>query len=86
MEFVPDKLHTEPEEVLQQAFHFFNWVSQDYVAPEKVNEFARKYGSHASQSVGDMVEIVGEGYWMVMPFGWEKLKDEDLYGYMTETV
>lgn len=72
MEFEPDALITDPEKVLGLAFDFFNWVSnEDMIAPTEVNVNVNQYGTHASQSVGDVVEIEGEGggWWLVAGHG-----------------
>ena len=85
MEFIPTKLITEPEEALAQAFDYFNWAWNEFEAPGNVNDTARLYNTHSSQSVGDIVEIEGEGYWMVMSSGWKRLSDDDLHS-LTEAV
>ena len=79
MEFTPERLFTDPEHVLAKAFDYFNWVQWEFDAPDEVNACAHQYETHASQSVGDIVEIEGEGYWMVKGSGWKKLSDADLH-------
>ena len=82
MEFEADSLVTDPEVVLGEAFDFFNWVGVDFCAPVEVNENARQYNTHASQSVGDVVEIEGKGggWWMVKGLGWQKLTEAEMVG------
>jgi hypothetical protein len=63
------------EVILGQAFDFFNWMTdnREGQAPNDVNLFCIAHEVHASQSVGDIVEIEGKGFWMVDGIGWIKL-------------
>ncbi len=79
MEAPPNMDNTD---VLAWAFDFFNWLHLDFHAPDAVNEVAREHDSHASQSVGDIIEIEGVGWWMVKSVGWQKLAFADMYGRM----
>ena len=55
-----------------RAFEFFNWVHEDFIAPDAVNQFAREFSSHASMSVGDLVQV-GDTFWYCASIGWEQL-------------
>ncbi len=67
-------LGTDIHLALQKGFNFFNWVQDDFTAPQSVNDFAKEFGSHASMSVGDVVEINGR-FWYCEPMGWTALPD-----------
>ena len=64
------------EEHLEQAFATFNWVHRDFIAPTWINKFARLIDSHASMSVGDVLEVENGSYWMCDSFGWKPIKPE----------
>ncbi len=68
----------ESKDALGWAFDFFNWTHVDFLAPDEVNDSAREHNTHASQSVGDIVEIEGKGFWLVRGVGWEKLSIFDI--------
>jgi len=62
------------EDFLSECFHFFNWVDRNFEAPIDVNEFAGRSRTHASMSVGDVVEVRGV-YYICRPFGWDKMEN-----------
>ena len=55
--------------VLNDAFRFFNWVDQNFEAPDLINAAARLTKTHASMTAGDMVRI-GKRYFYCAPVGW----------------
>lgn len=63
--------------VLDEAFKFFNWIHWEFEAPKEVNKFAKKYGTHASMSTGDLVELKENDnparYFVCEAFGWKEI-------------
>ena len=73
-------------DVLSDAFRFFNWVDRDFRAPVGLGDWLRRLGKgydvfdtpdedrvwHSSMSVGDVVELDGVKY-LCASVGWEKL-------------
>jgi hypothetical protein len=71
---VPGEALDDNQIALAAAFDFFNWAHlPDMYAGPKVNNFCAAHQTHASQSVGDIVELEGIGFWMVLGVGWKKL-------------
>lgn len=72
-------------DVLEGAFTYFNWVTngRDGAAPDEVNFLAMLHNSHASMSVGDVVQVTAfagsdvyrphNWYFICTNFGWEEV-------------
>jgi len=71
-------LNAEKDEVLDRAFDYFNWTqNEDMYAGKRINKFCAANGTHASMSVGDLVQINTE-FWFCAPQGWTALPDNTL--------
>lgn len=62
----------ELSRVLEKAFNHFNWVDEDFVAPESVNIRAAVTGTRCSMTAGDIIRI-GNRYFYCAPVGWTTL-------------
>lgn len=73
---IPVTYTTETDDhstALEEAFSFFNWVHVDFYAPQEVNDVCRDHNSHASMSVGDVVELDDGTFWYCAPIGWKQI-------------
>jgi hypothetical protein len=75
-----DDSYSSKLELCEAAFNFFNWVHSNFTAPSEVNSFCRDNETHASMSVGDIVQI-NDTYWLCKSFSFQEITNEVQHGY-----
>jgi len=70
----------DPYALLEEGFNFFNWMLKDMdgIAPDEVNQVCRKHKSHASMSVGDVLQV-GKQFYFCCTAGWDLIPHKKLF-------